>query len=143
MDVDNSRAHVVPRFLCGLMGRGLAQDVPFGDGVAFLVFVYDLGVEPSLGCQEVLELFKLPGIRNSSDNHMRGFGHLVRSAWDAKIIGSTFPEVQGLFVPFCFMKAAVEVLVCGDVLVAWEPLHGFSGRGLLDDVEENTIGFRR
>lgn len=37
------------------------------------------------------------------------------------------------------MKAIFEVVVGGDVLVTWEPLHGFSSCSLLDDVEEDPM----
>ena len=62
--VDNTRVDVVPGFLRCLVWGGLAQDVPFSVGVAFLVFVDDLGVEPSLGSEEMLKFFKLPAVRD-------------------------------------------------------------------------------
>ena len=37
------------------------------------------------------------------------------------------------------MKAVLEVVVGGSVFVTWEPLHGFSGRCLFDDVEEDPM----
>lgn len=37
------------------------------------------------------------------------------------------------------MKAVLEVVVGGSVIVTWEPLHGFSGRCLFDDVEEDPM----
>ena len=71
---------------------GLAQDVPFSVGVAFLVFVDDLGVEPSLGSEEMLKFFKLPAVRDPSSDHMRWFALLAWVAWNAEVVGSSLSQ---------------------------------------------------
>lgn len=93
VNVSHSWVGVVPGFLCCLVGRGLAQDVPFGDGVASLIFVDDFGIKPSLGCEEMLKFFKFPAVGDPSSDHMRWFGVLARGARNAEVVGSSLSEV--------------------------------------------------
>ena len=139
--VDDTWVHVVPRFLLGLMGWGFAQEVPFGDVVAFLIFVDDFGVEPSLCGEKVLEHFEFPSVRDSSCNHTRRPRLLFRCAWSAEVVGSSVAEVQGEVISLCFVDAVevVQILAGRNVFVTWKPLHRLSGRGLLDDVEEDSM----